>query len=584
VAYFWKGLAALRKFPLYLMALVLLGCAGALLLSSGPVARGQDNGPDDSLYELTGVLLDAQAQAIPAGEVLVFVDGGQEPVVETESQEDGSWLVLLPEPPTTSVRVEVERAHFEPYHYELAPDEIRQLMVDRVFTLGNIQLENRISLGFWVAGIVFVIVLLLIAFEVLRNALAALAGISAVFVFTYIGGALIPDFYVLDFERALTYINWEVIFLVMGMMIVVGIIEGTGIFQWMAFMAYRLSRGRISLLIIVLVVITSVASALLDNVTTMLLMAPISIQIALALNINPMALLIPEILASNVSGISTLIGTPTNILIGAYAGISFNDFLINQTPGVLLASVVMVAYVLFYYRKDIGKHSGGISKALYERLQKNAEIRDPAALRRSGVVFAGMLLFFAVGESIHLVPAVTALVGATILLLWVEPDVEKMMGAVDWTTLVFFMALFMLVGAVQEVGILGLIAGAMGNLIGQSVTLGIIVMVVGVGLMSFAVANVPLAAAMLPVVRFLSAGIPGAENNVLYYALSMGAAMGGNGFLIGGETNLMTAGIADRAGYPIKFMEFLKIGVPVTLLTLVTGAAWLFLRFVLLGG
>jgi Na+/H+ antiporter NhaD/arsenite permease-like protein len=573
----------LRRLVLVGFALFLLGCAAALILADSPVALGQSGGSMHSV-EISGTLVDKQGQPIPAGDVRIYADGTTEPVAEIESQEDGTWLVRLPVIPTASVRVEVERHHYKPFHYELTADEFLQLTADKVFSLGDVVLENRISLGFWVAGLTFVGVLLLIAFEKLRNALAALAGISTVFIVTFIGGAIIPDLYVINFERALSYINWEVIFLVMGMMIVVGIIEGTGIFQWLAFMAYRASRGRISLLIVVLVIITSIASALLDNVTTMLLMAPISIQIALALNISPLALLVPEILASNVSGISTLIGTPTNILIGAYAGIGFNDFLINQTLGVLLASVVMIAYVLFYYRKDIRKHVGGISQALYERLQKNAEIKDPRALQRSGVVFAGMLVFFAIGESLHLVPAVTALVGATILLLWVEPDVEKMLGAVDWTTLVFFMALFMLVGAVQEVGILGIVATAMGKIVGDSVVLGIIVMVLGVGLMSFAIANVPLAAAMLPVVRFVNAGIPGAESHVLFYALSIGAAMGGNGLLIGGETNLMTAGIAERAGYPIKFMDFMKISVPVTLLTLSTGAAWLFLRFVLLGG
>jgi len=572
----------LRKIGLYSFAFFLLFCAATILLAEAPPALAQEGigiGP-----ELTGILVDAQSQPIPAAKIRVFVDGAEEAAAHTESQEDGSWRVRLPVIPTESVHIEIERAHFEPFTYEMDAGEVLQLVSDGAFSLQEIALENRISIGFYVAGATFLLVLVLIAMEKLKNTLAALLGVSIVFVATFIGGAISPEFYVINFERALTYINWEVIFLVMGMMIVVGIIEGTGIFQWLAFAAYRISRGRISWLIVVLIVITSIASATLDNVTTMLLMAPISIQIALALNISPLALLIPEILASNVSGISTLIGTPTNILIGAYAGIGFNDFLINQTIGVVMAMVVLTLYVLFFYRKELRQHGGGISQALYDRLQENAKIKEPQALIRSGVVFAGMLFFFVIGEGLHLVPAVTALVGATVLLLWVEPDIEKMLRAVDWTTLVFFMALFMLVGAVQEVGILGLLAGVMGQLIGQSIALGIVVLVMGVGLLSFAIANVPLAAAMLPVVRFLSAGVPGAESNVLYYALSIGAAMGGNGLLIGGETNLMTVGIAERAGYTISFTDFMKIGVPITLLTLATGAGWLFLRFVVLGG
>ncbi len=573
-----------RRISLLLFAFFLLTCALALWLAEAPPAAGQDG--EESNLQIGGFLFDERRQPIEAAEIEVYIDGHEEEIVVVESQKDGSWVVNLPVVPVESVRVEIGRAHFETHEYALAPEELEQLVADGAFSLGEIELTNRVTPGFWVASVTFVLVLLLIASERLKNALAALLGITIVFLFSFIGGAINHDFYIFDFERALTYINWEVIFLVMGMMIVVGIIEGTGIFQWLAFQAYRTSRGRISLLIVVLIIITSVASALLDNVTTMLLMVPISLQIALALNIDPLALLIPEILASNVSGISTLIGTPTNILIGAYAGIGFNDFLINQTIGVIFASVVMVVYVLYHYRDELRKSGGGgISPALYDKLKENAAIKEPRVLRISGAVFAGMLVFFAIGENLHMVPAVTALMGATILLLLVEPDIEKMLRVVDWTTLVFFMALFMLVGAIQEVGLLSLIAGAMGNIVGESLVLGILILAFGVGLLSFAIANVPLAAAMLPVVKFLSAGVPGAaESRALYYALSMGAAMGGNGLLIGGETNLMSSGISERAGYPISFMRFLKVGAPVTLLTLTAGSLWLLVRFVLLGG
>lgn len=547
--------------------------------------KAQDDTFEGSRPILSGFLLDQQQQGIANAEVAIFVDGESEALAHTESTADGSWLIHLPDIPEASLRIEIERAHYEVYEVELLEDELHQFQTNRTFDFKEIVLDNKITSGFWMAGIAFVLTLLLIATERLQNALAALTGISLIFVSSFLLHTVDEGFFILDMERALGYINWEVIFLVMSMMIVVGIIEGTGIFQWLSFQAYRASRGRIWLLIIVLVVITSVASALLDNVTTMLLMAPITLQIALAIGVNPMALLIPEILASNISGISTLIGTPTNILIGAYAGIGFNDFLINQTVGVLVSMVVMVVMVLFIYRGELRKTGGGISETLYNKLKENAEIKDKTALIKSGIVFIGMLFFFAVGESIHMVPAVTALVGATALLLLVEPDIEKMLRVVDWTTLVFFMALFMVVGAVQEVGMIGIFASVMSSVIADSIGLGIVVLVFGVGILSFVIANVPLAAAMLPVVRFLSNSIPGAaESNALYYALSMGAAMGGNGLLIGGETNLMTAGIAERAGYRLTFVEFMKVGVPVTLATLATGTGWLYLRFVILAG
>ena len=223
----------------------------------------------------------------------------------------------------------------------------------------------------------------------------------------------------------------------------VAVIEETGIFQWTAFQAYRLSGGRSWVLVLILMAVTAVASALLDNFTTMLLMTPISLQIGLALGINPLALIIPEILASNVGGISTLIGTPTNILIGAHAGIGFNDFLVNQTVGVLIALLAMGAYVTWHYRKEWAKVSGGVSETLYEKLKENGRIRNPNALKKSLVVFVFILIGFVVGEQIHVVPAVPALIGATVLLIWLKPDIHHMIRAVDWTTLVFFMALFM---------------------------------------------------------------------------------------------------------------------------------------------
>jgi Na+/H+ antiporter NhaD/arsenite permease-like protein len=331
-------------------------------------------------------------------------------------------------------------------------------------------------------------------------------------------------------------------------------VEGTGIFQWTAFQAYRLSRGRSWLLVLILMGVTATASAMLDNFTTMLLMTPISLQIGIAIGISPLALIIPEVLASNVGGITTLIGTPTNILIGAFAGIGFNDFLINQTVGVILALAAMAGFVLY-------------------------EIEDVQALWKSGLIFLLVLLGFVLGEKVHLVPAVPALAGATALLIWLNPDVHKMITAVDWTTLVFFMALFIVVGAIQEVGLLSFIAGGMSRMIGENLALGTFVIVFGVGTVSMAIANIPLTASMLPIVKFLSTTIPGANSKVLYYALSMGAAMGGNGLLIGGEANLVTAGITRQTDTPISFTEFLKVGLPVTYLTLAVGFLWLLIRF-----
>jgi Na+/H+ antiporter NhaD/arsenite permease-like protein len=322
-----------------------------------------------------------------------------------------------------------------------------------------------------------------------------------------------------------------------------------------------------------------VASALLDNVTTMLLMAPISIQIALTLGMNPVALLIPEVLASNVGGISTLIGTPTNILIGSYAGLGFNDFLINLTPGVIAALLGLVTFVVLRYRKSYAAAGGQLSDAMRERLKERGQITQPAKLRKAGVIFGLMLVLFVVGDAIHLVPAVTAILGAVAMLLWVSPNIEEMLHVVDWTTLVFFIALFMAVGALQEVGLIGIIATAIGDLVGGNLTATVLVLIWSAALLSGLIDNIPFAATMLPVVAYLTRTVPGAESGVLWYALSVGAAMGGNSTLIGASPNLVTAGISERAGYRITYLDFLKVGLPATFVTVIIGTIWLLIRF-----
>ena len=556
----------------------------SLLVLMAAVFSGRPAAAQSEGFAITGKVIDLQSQPVHAAQISLHARGVDQPLASTESGEDGSWTLNFADASSRSMEIHVDRIHFESAVLPLSSSQIARLREGGAITFGDVTLTRHISYAFWAATIIFLGVLLIIALEKLHSTTAALAGMSAVFLVTFIGGACNPHCFIFDFETALTYINWEVIFLVMGMMIIIAIIERTGIFQWTAFQAYRLSRGRAWLLVLILILLTAIASALLDNFTTMLLMTPISLQIGLALGINPLALIIPEVLASNVGGITTLIGTPTNILIGAYGGISFQDFLVHQTLGVVLALGALAGFVLFHYRRELAKHASGLSETLYAKLEENARIRDRGALWKSGLVFLLVLAGFIVGERYHVVPAVPALVGATLLLIWLKPDVHAMIIAVDWTTLVFFMALFIVVGAVQEVGLISMIAGWMSKIVGQNLVLGIFLIVFGVGTLSTAIANIPLAASMLPVVEYLSGSVPGASSKVLYYALSMGAAMGGNGLLIGAEANLVTAGITSQAGTPISFREFLKVGLPVTYLTLTAGFLWLLIRFVWLGG
>jgi Na+/H+ antiporter NhaD/arsenite permease-like protein len=430
-----------------------------------------------------------------------------------------------------------------------------------------------------VATLVFIIILTLIITERMHNTLAALLGAGILLGFSLVGNSLNEELYIFNFEQALSYVDFNVIFLVMGMMIIVGTIERTGIFQWIAYHSYRISQGRLWLLAMILMLFTSVASALLDNVTTMLLVAPISIQISLALGTNPLSLLIPEMLASNVGGIATLIGTPNNILIGSYAGLGFNDFLRDLTPGVLIVQVVLTVYVIIVFRTQYQKTSEIQSENLLNLLKENAQITEPDTLRKAGIVFFGTLILFMIGENFHLIPAVTAMMGAALTLVVVNADVDEILRVLDWSTLLFFIALFMIVGAIQEVGLISMIASGIYSLIADNLLAATLAVIWGTGLLCLLVPTIPLTAALLPVVGFLTQAIPGAANNVLYYSLSMGSALGANNSLIGATNNMVTAGISKRAGFPISYRNFIKIGFPAALITLLVGSIYILLRF-----
>ena len=559
------------------LGVLLLGIC-LVLVVSGRSGRAEEPLPE----LLTGAVYDRQDQ--PVRDAAVTLHGqGNEPLAEAITQPDGRYALVLPETFPDDLEVQIERPHFAGASVALSGETVAALRTGTSIVLPDVVLQRRLTAAFWIATAVFAGVLVLIATDKLHNTLAALLGASILFVVSYLGYILSKDLYIFDFQGALRHVDWNVIFLIMGMMIVIAVVQRTGIFQWLAYQAYRLSRGRLWLLLPILMIVTGVASAFLDNVTTMLLMTPITVQIALAIGMNPLALLIPEVMASNVVGISTLVGTPTNILIGSYARISFNDFLVNLTPGVLLALVGLIIYCELIYRKELRATGGrGLSPVLLKALAERGRITEPDHLKKAGVVGVGMIVLFIMGEQFHLLPAVTALIGATALLLWIRPDIEEMIEAVDWTTVVFFIALFICVGAIQEVGLISLIADSIGRLVGDSLVLAMLVVVWFSAVLSTIIANIPFTAAMLPVVGYLTATIPGAQSKALFYCLSVGSAMGGNGSLIGASANMVMAGIAERAGSPISYAYFFRKGFPALLITVSLATVWLLLRFLVL--
>jgi Na+/H+ antiporter NhaD/arsenite permease-like protein len=552
--------------------------AACLLAFTGASSIHAQSTPQGIL--LFGKVLDRQGQPVADAGISVREQSGQAPLAESTTQPDGRFALPLSQSIPDSLVVSIERAHFESARIVLDASEIQTLRSRQSAVLPDTILSRKIGIAFWLSTIVFAAILALIAFGKLHNTLAALVGASVLLALSYLGPLLDGGLFVFTFPRALHYVDWNVIFLIMGMMIVIAVVERTGIYQWLAFTAYHISGGRTWLLMAILMVITGITSAFLDNVTTMLLMTPISIEIALGLGITPLAFLIPEVLASNVVGIITLIGTPTNILIGSYAGISFNDFLGNLTPGVLLALAGLIVYCQLIFKRDlIANGPEGISGLLITKLAERAKITEPSHLKKAGVVGAGMLLLFILGEHVHLLPAVTALMGATALLVWIRPDIEEMIEAVDWTTLVFFISLFICVGAIQEVGLISFIADGIAAIVGNDVRIAMLATIWLSAILSAVIANIPFTAAMLPVIGFLTVTVPGAESKVLFYCLSVGSAMGGNGSLIGASANMVTAGIAERAGYPVTYMYFLKKGGPALLITVGLAMAWLFIHF-----
>ena len=563
-----------RFFWLLSVVFVLAGVVScsAAIDDRPPVVRDKDK------TVLIGRAINAQDMPIDRLQISLLAED-QPTGLSARTRADGWFVIKLDETIDSHMSLVFSRRHYRTENITLTLEQLEALKVPGVVSVGSVVIERRRTAAFWITIIIFLFMMFLIGATPMHNALAALVGASLLLATSALGHIFSDSMIVFGFNEAVAAVDWNVIFLIMGMMIVIAVIEGTGLFRWLAFFAYKTSGGRMGKLMIILMALTAVSSAFLDNVTTMLLMAPITIRIALVLDIDPLILLFPEVLASNVGGLATMVGTPTNILIASYSGISFSDFILNLSPGVILALGGIGVYILVRYRKQIKSGGNEVSPVLLERLKQGAVIAEPAHLKKAGWVGLGMLILFLVGEHLQVPPAVIALMGATSLLVWIKPNVEEMIEAVDWTTLVFFITLFMVIGALQEVGLIDLLAVGVSYLVGDSQFLAMLVITWLAALISTVIPNIPFTATMLPVVGYLTASIPGIDPHCLFFCLAVGAAMGGNGSLIGASANLVTAGIAERAGYSITFAHFFKVGFPALLISVSLGFLWLLIRY-----
>jgi len=439
--------------------------------------------------------------------------------------------------------------------------------------------ENTHAPSFALSIGIFLFVFAAISLRWMHETAAALLGAVAVWLVHYIGSAFFPSLGIIGFEESMTFVDWNVIFLILGMMIFMALFSETGVFSWLAFRAFRLAGGNAWLLGMILVLLTGIVSAFLNDVTAILLLVPLSVQIAQTVGVHPLAYVIPEVLASNIGGAATIIGDPPSTIVGSHLGLSFGEYLVNMAPIAILCMIALLAMTtLLYVREFLGARQR-LSPAMVAQLETSAKITDAPLLRKAALVGVFTLILFFVGDWFDLPPSVIALAGAAVLVVWVRPDMHHMLRQVDWTTLVFFIAIFVVVGGLEATGVIGWLAGVIGDLAGDNLTLATVLMIWVPGIASGVVANIPFTVAALPIADFLTATIPGAENQVLYWALILGADLGGNATYLGSAPNMVAIGLLAQAGYRLTFGRFVRDGVPVTVITLLMATVWLLVRY-----
>jgi len=428
---------------------------------------------------------------------------------------------------------------------------------------------------------IFLLVFLSISFHLLHETAAALLGAAAVFLVNYIGGFYFPALKLISFDEAMTIVDWNVIFLIMGMMIFMAILAETNVFKWIAYRLYTAARGNALLIACALITLTGITSAFLNDVTAILMLVPLSIQIAVAIGLNPLALVIPEVLASNIGGAATLIGDPPSTIVGSHLGISFGDYLVNMAPVAIICMIALLVINWVLYRKEFSDTKRTVSKALTEQLLSESKIINHSTLYKALVItLITFIGFFFADYFNQMPPGVVALCGAAILIVWVRPNMHNMLREVDWTTLLFFIGLFIVVGAMEATGAIGWLATRIIHIAGDNLDKAALLTTWVSGIASGIVANIPFTVAALPVADYLSANIPGAlENRLIYWALILGADLGGNATYLGSAPNIVAVGLLAQAGYRLTFGRFVRDGVPVTIITLIIASVYLVVRY-----
>ena len=413
--------------------------------------------------------------------------------------------------------------------------------------------------------IVFVAVMALIVSEKVHRTTAALSGA----VLLILAG-------IITFDTGVEHIDFNTLGVLVGMMMFVAVIKGSGIFEYLAVKAAKVAKGNPWIIMILFSLITAILSAFLDNVTTVLLIGPVTYTVCrVLLDINPLPFFITEIIASNVGGTATLIGDPPNIMIGSAANLSFFDFLIYDGPAVLIILVACIAMFYFLYGRKLTVEED--KKNAVMALNENDAIHNPTLFKKSVVMIILVAIAFVAHGAFHIEPSVIALTSAAVMLLISGTDIETIMVDVEWSTIGFFAGLFVVVGGLAETGVINMMAYALIDLTGGDMMITIIVLVWASAIISSFLDNIPLVATLIPIIITMES--TGMDVMPLWWAVSLGACLGGVGTLIGASANVVMASISARNGYPITFIEYLKVGFPVMIVCTAIACVYCVVRF-----
>ncbi|MBO2462339.1 SLC13 family permease [Actinomadura violacea] len=417
---------------------------------------------------------------------------------------------------------------------------------------------------------IFVIAYVLIASERIPRTAVALGGAAMMLLLR------ITDARAAFFSEQ-TGIDWNVVFLLLGMMVIVSVLRQTGVFEYVAIWAAKRARGKPYRLMVMLVLITAAASALLDNVTTVLLVAPVTFLVCERLGLNVVPYLIAEVMASNIGGTATLVGDPPNIIIASRGGLTFNEFLVNLAPLVVGLIAVFCLLCRWLFRSAFVYDAGRAAEVM--ALREKEAITDRRLLWQGLVVLAAVILAFVLHPVLHYEPSIVALLGAGLLVAATKVTTEQALAEVEWPTLVFFAGLFVMVGGLVETGVIAHVSRAAADVTGGDLGAASMLLLWASGVLSAIVDNIPYVATMSPIVSDLVQQHPGTGGHVLWWALALGSDLGGNATAIGASANVVVLGIAARNGTPISFWQFTRYGLVVTAVTVALCVPYLWLRY-----